>query len=524
MINHGPVGGMVVIPRTTNKMNKKNYNIYTGICSDVRFGAHSNTLQNVQRAVAERVLFVPDGNGGLKNPPRPQSKGYLDNLMLPFYKQLQKRVSNDSSFPIPPLSDQAFVACYSGVKKKRYEDACNSLLCQSANQRDAKIKSFVKVEKINFSSKVDPAPRIIQPRTFRYSAALGKIIKHLEKPLFKLIADIYGGPTVLKGMDCIGQAKSLQDMWNSFTHPVAVGLDASRFDQHCSYEMLQWEHTIWPLLTTSKKEVVKLLSWQLLNEGVAYVDDGKVKYKTRGCRMSGDMNTSSGNCLIMCAMVYCFCLKYGVTKFRLANNGDDCVLIVEEKDLNKVVSNVDGFFTGCGYTMKVEKPVYIFEQISFCQTQPVFDGKQYRMCRDPRIAMAKDLCCLLNITDNWKTHALWLNAMSHGGQALTSGLPCWQKFYSMFPRSSVQANQNETTLNQFESSGMYRMIPKYDTEYSEPTSESRYSFWLAFGILPDHQILLEERFSAIDLSRVERNDSENYCELSVLIENLPFSR
>jgi len=280
--------------------------------------------------VAERVLFVPSSNGGLQACPKPLSKGYLFNLMQPFRNRLQKNISNNVSFPIPPLSDEQFCSTYIGAKKKRYEEACESLLRESATQKDAKIKSFVKIEKINFSSKPDPAPRIIQPRTFRYSAALGKIIKHLEKPLFKEIGNIFGGPTVLKGLDCVGQAKALLDMWQMFDNPVAIGLDASRFDQHCSVEMLEWEQTIWPMMTTSKRQLKRLMRWQLLNEGTAYVQDGKVKYKTNGSRMSGDMNTSSGNCLIMCAMVWTYCRSLGITKFRLANNGDDCILIVEQ--------------------------------------------------------------------------------------------------------------------------------------------------------------------------------------------------
>lgn len=515
---------MVVTPRIAPG-KQKNYNIHTGICSNVRFGAHSNTLQNVQRAVAERVLFVPSINGGLQACPKPLSKGYLFNLMRPFQMSLQKSISNDTSFPIPPLNDEQFCSTYIGAKKKRYEEACESLLRESATQRDAKIKSFVKVEKINFSSKPDPAPRIIQPRTFRYSAALGKIIKHLEKPLFKQIAKVFGGPTVLKGMDCIGQAKALLDMWDQFDSPVAIGLDASRFDQHCSVEMLMWEQTIWPMMTTSKESLKRLMKWQLYNEGTAYVQDGKVKYKTNGSRMSGDMNTSSGNCLIMCGMVWTFCRQIGISKFRLANNGDDCILIVEGKHLKNVVLNLQGFFTKLGYTMKMDKPVYEFEQISFCQTQPIFDGLIYRMCRDPRVAMAKDLCCLLDITTNEHHKNVWYNAMHHGGLALTSGLPCWQSFYSMFPKTSETITKRETTLNSLEQSGMFRMISSDLSKFSKNiTSEARYSFWLAFGILPDQQIILERRFEQMSLRNCIRNDEQEYCELSLLVENLPLSK
>lgn len=514
-IIHGPISGLVVVPRTPQKSRNSSYYRYSGICSDVRFGAHSNTLKNLQRAVAERVLRVPDGKGGLMNCPKPLSQSYYTNIMRPFHKLLIERIRNNSSFPIPPLSDEAFVSLYSGAKKKRYQAACDSLFKESVTPRDAEVGSFVKVEKINFSSKVDPCPRVIQPRTFRYSAALGKHIKHLEKPLFKIIDDIFGGPTVLKGYDCVTSARHLRTMWDQFSDPVGIGMDASRFDQHCSKEALSWEHQIWGAMCSSRK-VRRLLRYQLKNKGKAWLNDGFVKYVTDGCRMSGDMNTSSGNCLLMCAMVYCYCKSHGINKFRLANNGDDCMLIVERIDLSKI-NDVQPWFHKIGYTMKVETPVSEFEHLSFCQTQPVFDGVGWRMVRDPRVALSKDLTSTLCL-DNARTRSLWLDAMHHGGISLTAGIPVFQHFYKMFPTTDIKMTKNETTLNDFRESGFSRMIPKVNLA-SSITAKSRYSFWLAFGILPDTQIMLENRFNTMSLGKCELSVQQDYSELSILVEN-----
>lgn len=514
--NHGPVSGLVVIPRTPRKIRVGHYYRYSGICSDVRFGAHSNTLLNIQRAVAERVLRVPDGFGGLKACLKPLSRGYFINTMRPFYKLLVDRVSNDSSFPIPPLSDDSFVSLYSGAKKKRYQAACDSLFCESATPKDAIVGSFVKVEKINFSAKVDPCPRVIQPRSFRYSAALGKQIKHLEKPLFKLIDSIFGGPTVLKGYDCVQSAKHLRGMWDEFKQPVGVGMDASRFDQHCSREALQWEHDIWTMLCSDKTKVRQLLSWQLRNVGKAYLNDCIIKYVTDGCRMSGDMNTSSGNCLLMCAMVYNYCKAHNITKFRLANNGDDCMLIIEKSELNRT-SMVQPWFAKLGYNMKVEAPVFEFEEISFCQTQPCFDGIGWRMVRDPRVSLSKDLTSTLHL-DNERTRSLWLDAMHDGGLALTAGIPVFQSFYKMFPKTTIKLRENETTLSDFQQSGFSRMIPKVN-KASAVTPQARFSFWKAFGILPDTQIMLEKRFETINLASCPISHNQEYSELSLLVEN-----
>jgi hypothetical protein len=465
--------------------------------------------------VAERVLFVPDGKGGLTTCLKPKSKSYFANVLYPFRKQLLDRIRNDSAFPIPPLSDDAFVSLYSGAKKKRYQAACESLFRESVTPRDAEIGSFVKVEKINFSSKVDPCPRVIQPRSFRYSAALGKHIKHLEKPLFKLIDGVFGGPTVLKGYDCIASAKHLRGMWEQFSQPVGIGMDASRFDQHCSQEALSWEHSIWALLCSSRR-VKRLLRYQLKNKCKAWLNDGFIKYITNGCRMSGDMNTSSGNCLLMCAMVFSYCIKHGINKFRLANNGDDCMLIIEARDIPKT-KFVQPWFSQLGYNMKVETPVFEFEELSFCQTQPCFDGIGWRMVRDPRVSLSKDLTCTLSL-ENLRTRSLWLDAMHHGGRALTAGIPVFQQFYGMFPKTDVKMKPNETTLNEFNQSGFSRMIPKVGS-CREVTPESRFSFWKAFGILPDTQVMLEERFSTMNLGSCEYTCQQDYSELSILVEN-----
>lgn len=462
-------------------------------------------------------FFVPDGKGGLRNPPRPISKAYLWRVLHPFHEQIWERVRNDSSFPIHPLSDEGFISMYSGSKKKRYQSACDSLVRDPVVPRDAHITAFVKVEKINFSAKCDPCPRVIQPRSFRYGAALGKHIKHVEKPLFEVIDDIFGGPTVLKGYDCIGMARALRGMWDEFESPVAVGLDASRFDQHCSKEILEWEHSIWNMLVADKKSTKQLLAMQLYNKGFGYLDEGKIKYSTVGCRMSGDMNTSSGNCLLMCAMVWTYLKKHNVPKFRLANNGDDCVIVCERRHLARL-NNIANWFIGVGYTMKVETPVYDFEKIQFCQTNPVWDGIGYRMSRDPRVSLAKDLTSTLDLSND-RVRSLWLDAMRHGGLSLTTGLPVFHKFYSMYPKSSIRMRPNETTLNDFYSSGLWRLAPKVTQTIRDVTPEARYSFWLAFGLLPDTQIMLEERFNTMNLAHCPLSTRQEYSELSILVEN-----
>lgn len=70
-----------------------------------------------------------------------------------------------------------------------------------------------------------------------------------------------------------------------------------------SVQALKWEHSIYNAMFRSD-ELAELLGWQLTNKGFARTTDGLIKYEVKGCRMSGDMNTALGNCMIMCALVY----------------------------------------------------------------------------------------------------------------------------------------------------------------------------------------------------------------------------
>lgn len=463
---------------------------YMGIGLGTKFGVHLNSSGNIRRALMERVYNI-EGPGGLTPTPKPVP-GHINKVLSRFSACLSKYIT-----PALPLTDDEFVQRYHGRRKMVYQKAVESLRAQGVTARDARLKMFVKAEKLNLSAKPDPAPRAIQPRDPRFNASLGQYISHLEKPLFKAIAKVFGAPTVIKGYDAKQSGDIITKAWESFKKPVAFGLDASRFDQHVSDEALMWEHEQWLKFYRSKKDklqLAKLLSMQIDNVGFAYAPDCKVRYKVKGCRMSGDMNTSSGNCLIMCALVHAFCSDVGIGKFRLLNNGDDCSLIMEQADEIKV-SSLKDWFLKCGFTMKMEAPVYNLEGIDFCQTHVVRLADGPRCIRDPRIAMAKDLTgnCRLDLPNVRKA---WLDSVRTGGLALTDGCPMWGKFYEMFPASDAKKTQELDALHE---SGWTHLRGKLKYQGNPITPESRYSFWLAFGILPDAQTEIENHFGTINL-------------------------
>jgi hypothetical protein len=193
-------------------------------------------------------------------------------------------------------------------------------------------------------------------------------------------------------------------------------------------------------------------------------------------------------------------------KLQLANNGDDCVVIMEADDLTKFMSNVDSYFLSLGFTMAVEEPVYKLEQIEFCQTHPVFVGPKhddYIMVRVPKTALAKDTACLKNwVTD--KMHRGWLHAVGTGGLSMTGGIPIFQDFYMKY----LEHGKHWAKVGEVQSWGVRKLAEGLTRIYATPSDQTRASFYYAFGITPDEQICIEKFYQNVTMSCRIVNDVE----------------
>lgn len=489
------VKGVAVTPNTKQgaRHGEKRLYKFAGAGSSRFVGCHHNSLPNLLRALDERVYHTMQG-GALARTIQP--KRNITGALSGFRIQLMDHLPT-----LPPLTDQEFLDRYEGGKRRCYELAMESLYVRPVEAADARMGSFVKFEK---GLKTEGCPRLINPRRPRYNCELGKLIAHCEKPLFKAIGQVFGGVTVFKGMDALEQGQAFKDAWDQFDEPVAVGLDASRFDQHVSEPLLEWEHGVWPRMVPGhcRKKLNWLLRLQRRNHGIAVFNEGVVKFLIKGCRMSGDMNTSSGNCLIMCAMVFAFMSELqsqeGVGRYRLANNGDDCVVILEKKDLAAFSARVSSWFTDMGFTMKVEEPVSELEEIEFCQMHPVWTARGWCMVRDPRVAIPKDLHSTCDLRHE-KVGRRWMGAVRAGGLALTAGCPVWPSFYRMYPAYNFAVGDSQV-LRTLTESGFWRIKGKLQWADLEVGPEHRFSFWAAFGIHPEEQMDMERRFATSELS------------------------
>jgi hypothetical protein len=472
---------------------ERRYVKVAGVAPDIEIEPFTNDLDTLLRGVAERVFFVK-GKSGFVRPPKP--KPFVFSHTLASVRETLVSLLPSTA----PCTHQQFVDAYEGRKKQVYQSALDDIRAgRGSLEEDAKLQIFVKYEKTDRTTKKDPVPRIISPRDPKFNVRLGRYLKPLEHKLFKSITKMFGHPTVIKGYNAEKSAALLHEKWEMFRNPVAVGLDASRFDQHVSYDALSWEHDIYLSCFKQKKHkkrLGRLLGMQLVNHAVGFVPDGQIRYTIEGTRMSGDMNTSMGNCLLMCSMIKAHADEMKVP-IALANNGDDCVVFMENDDLPRYMSVLSDWFLGMGFNMAIEEPVYEFEQVEFCQTKPVFDGSMWVMCRNPKTAIVKD-SIMLNAWQGASLYRGWLDAVGTGGLALSGGLPVFQNLYHLYVRS-----------------GEKRAIPKELLPWSfrklgEGTNrvfrdvhpEARSSFYSAFGITPDEQLAMEDYYTSMTLNSI----------------------
>lgn len=469
---------------------------FTGVGPNIRYGVHDHTIQNVRRGLMERVFCVEDKNKQLVPTPKPNPGEF--NRLSGFYSDLRKHLTRTTR-----LTPQEFLGFYSGRKLERYQKAVESLDSRPVRPSDAWLTTFVKAEKLNLSAKPDPAPRVIQPRDARYNVEVGRFLRHSEEHLFKAIDKTFGGRTIFKGISADVAGMEFKNIWDSFSDPIGIGMDASRFDQHVSEDALRFEHNMWLNLFQGKERriLANLLEMQVHNRGIARCPDGEIRYTVDGCRMSGDMNTSSGNCYIMCATVYAWCHERGIKHFRLANNGDDCMVFLERRDEDKFRHGLIDYYRGLGFTMKVEPTVDVLERVEFCQTHPIDVNGSYRMIRRPHASMSKDLHSL-NDLDNPVAARAWIHAVGVGGRCLNDGVPVMKEFFKRFPLDSTKTKAFSDISARLAEEWKYKFARTATFSDLEPTPESRFSFWLAFGLLPDEQIALENDFPTISFDEV----------------------
>lgn len=476
------------------------------------FGVHNNSLANLGRALRERVFLV-QGKDGFVNPPRPR-RGALD---LVRFRELW--VSNLQGCHRVP--HDIVVAAYKGRKASRYASAFDSLEENPVSREDSKLTAFLKCEKINLSIKTDPAPRLIQFPNPRYSLELMTYLKFSEKKFMRAIDSVWGEPTVMSGYNCEALGAIMATKWSQYSDPVAVPLDFSRFDQHTSTGALEYEFEYYKAAFPGDDHLVELLSWQLQPFGVAVAGDGAIAYHCpQGGRGSGQINTSMGNKLIVCGLMWEYFQEAGL-KASLANMGDDCVIFLDRYQLALLQDTLCPWWLARGYNAITEQPCYELERIEFCQSNPVEVNGEWVMVRNPVKALSKD-CITLQGSETPAMIASAYMAISTCGRIINSGVPISFALHSAIHRGARRYTKDVEINPDF----MFRQIEFGNFERMRGLTykrkaiscNTRLSYYRAFGIDPDTQILVENYYNSLSLDMgagvVDVKSIGDYCALS----------
>jgi hypothetical protein len=385
---------------------------------------------------------------------------------------------------------------YRGQKRRRYAAAARSLRAKPIVRADSNPSVFLKAEKWH-----ERKPgRLISARSPRYNLEVGKYLLPLEPRVYKAIDGVWGGPTIMKGYTPERRAAVAEGHASYFGEGnwVAVGTDYSKFDQHTSGMALQWEHGFYLPAYLGDQELQRLLSWQLRNTCYANVVDGRVKYVTDGGRMSGDMNTAMGNCIISAGLLYAYCKEQGI-EARAMVDGDDAVVFMRRDSLTRFQEGIQQWMRRRGYHLKVEEPVYELPGIEFCQCRYV-GTTPATMVRNPYKAITQDHTWVEDRSITW---AEVLAATGLGGLALYGNVPVLGAYYDMLARTTAPSRR---TLERLDFRSSWLRDATFDGRYSEPSERARYEFWRTWGMSPGEQRALEADFRSTHLGFLIRSD------------------
>lgn len=391
--------------------------------------------------------------------------------------------------------DGEWIERYSGRKRTLYENARLDLMFEPISRRDRFTKSFIKAEKVFDVSK---DPRMIQARMPRYNYEIGNFLKPLEHKLYRLKGTrclkkwFPSTRLIAKGLDSRARATLIRSKLEQFSHGVCYGIDASRFDAHVNKQLLTVEHAVYLRAWRGNKLLQRLLSYQIVNHG--WTGNG-IRYKCPGGRMSGDMNTALGNCILMCIIIAVAMQELGLTtnQWDMLCDGDDALIFTDATTFapNELVAQM----ARAGMSIKIESVARTVEEVEFCQSKPIVTEDGEKMVRDPVKVLTSALA-----SNKWFREPKYVDGhLTRLGKCYLSicmGVPVLQEFAMAMLRNG----HGRVLRTQAMTGCMYKAVQEFRAHGGHITpvrisSLARISFAEAFAISPVEQMLVETLLS-----------------------------
>lgn len=202
----------------------------------------------------------------------------------------------------------------------------------------------------------------------------------------------------------------------------------------------------------------------------------------------------------MVIMVITYCKRVGIAQYDILDDGDDCLLIVPERDVERVRSTIAAEFLHFGHEVKIESVTSNLPEVSWCQSSPIeYTRDCWKFVRDPWKTMSCDL-----IGTKWKTspngRRKLLSTIGFCELVLNLGVPVLQEYALALIRNSEGASIY--TKGDFYNSPlalrMHRELKLFNTRHLDDikpqpvTQEARDSFALAFKVPIEEQLQIEK--------------------------------
>lgn len=371
-------------------------------------------------------------------------------------------------------SEEEVVRNTSASRRKRVLDAFKAIAVEGLGRKDELIRSFIKLEKAEADGAEEKSPRLIQFRSFKFTAEFQRYLQPIEHHVFKLGQREIDGKLEVKaskperlfakGMNSWERGEWVAKQWSKFRNPRAQLWDVSRLDAHMG--KLLREKIEFATYRRCNREVNRFLA--AMAENVGWTANG-IKYKSSYTMCSGEACTSLGDSVVVAAA-----LKYAYrnVKHAILVDGDDSIVITENG------AEYDDVFADLGLPMKLEEAHSIYE-VEFCQCRPIRVGGAWRMVRNPYRVLNRATACTKNFTGE-QAYRDWISSVGVGELACNDGVPILQQFGVAL--KSV-GKMREHFLHEV-------MSRRPHEKFRGPqviTSETREDFACAFGIMPDQQ-------------------------------------
>lgn len=448
-----------------------------------RIAVHANSLTNERASLYNRVLMkVPTMKGEMKR----GFSGHAARVL----EMVHSKVGTLEQWGMKRTLKHMVVRHGAGL----YVPAAQSLQDRPLDNRDTMVSMFIKVEKNYLPGEKLKTPRAIQYRGPRFNLMLAKFLLPYEEKFYSEFSK--PNSTRLhtsKGLTPDARANLISALWDRHPRPLALNLDASRFDAHVTKELLQQEAAFYKRAHKNNRLLEFLLKAQRCNRGQGRWGS---KYRVEGCRMSGDVNTALGNTLIQLVVLS---FLFRDVHVDILVEGDDAVVFGDVDALRRAYASLDQRAGDIGFTLS-SSIARCKEEVDYCSSKiiEVEHGKWRSVRNWPKpfftdCYTAKPVFGEKARLEKARTMAVGYDTMYHGlpvfgawGSYLLSHAkpgkldPAYDAYF--FSRAATAAANWHVD---YKSSGLLKSV--------EPTSLSRASFYVATGISPSEQLLWESR-------------------------------